>query len=111
MKESAVEPQPVPPLSAFQGHSNEEASQAGLGARRARDIRCDPADKNSRRTAINPFNNVEIRPACQPRRFTGRDAGCLRGASRDSGRLRGEAAASVRDDGALAVYGVCGVGM
>ena len=34
-----MEPQPVPPLSAFQGHSNEEASQAGLGARRARDLR------------------------------------------------------------------------
>ena len=55
-----MEPQPVPPLSAFQGHSNEEASQAGLGARRARSLRRPPADKDPRRTAINPFNNVEI---------------------------------------------------
>ena len=106
-----MEPQPVPPLSAFQGHSNEEASQAGLGARRARDLRRAAADKDPRRTAINPFNNVEIIDLGQPRRFTGPDAGCLRGASRDSGRLRGEAAASFRDDGALAVYGVFGVGM
>ena len=106
-----MEPQPVPPLSAFQGHSNEEASQAGLGARRSQDLRRAAADKDSRGIAINPFNNVEIRPASLTRRFTGPDAGCLRGASRDSGRLRGEAAASLRDDGALAVYGVCGVGM
>ena len=106
-----MEPQPVLPLSAFQRHSNEEASSAGLGARRARSLRRPPADKAPRRTAINPFNNVEIRPACQPRRFTGPDAGCLRGASRDSGRLRGEAAASIGDDGVLAVYGVFGVGM
>ena len=106
-----MEPQPVPPLSAFQGHSNEEASQAGIGARPARDLRRAPADKDPRRTAINPFNNVEIIELGQLRRFTGLDAGCLRGAARDSGRLRGEAAASLRDDGALAVYGVCGVGM
>ena len=106
-----MEPQPVPPLSAFQGHSNEEASSGGLGARRARDLRRRSADKDPRRTAINPFNNVEIIDLSQPRRFTGPDAGCLRGASRDSGRLRGEAAASLRDDGALAVYGVWCVGM
>ena len=104
-----MEPQPVPPLSAFQGHSNEEASQAGLGARRAPSLRRQPADKDPRRTAINPFNNVEIIDLGHPRRLTGPDAGCLRGAARDSGRLRGEAAASIGDDGALAVYGVwCG---
>ena len=101
-----MEPQPVPPLPAFQGHSNEEASQAGLVARRARSLRRPPADKDPRRTAINPFNNVEIIDLGQARRFTGPDAGCLRGASHDSGRLRGEAAASFRDDGVFAVYGV-----
>ena len=106
-----MEPQPVPPLSAFQRHSNEEASSGGLGARLSQDLRRRSANTVPRRTAINPFNNVEIRTASHTRRFTGPDAGCLRGASRDSGRLRGEAAASFRDDGVLAVYGVFGVGM
>lgn len=93
-----------PSLNSISTHDNEEASSGGLGARSARNAKRDRARRQSRNSAVTPFNTVEIRVDDSPLEFSGPHAKCLRASSCDSGPLRGDSVRPCRDDGFRAPF-------